>query len=717
MTEPARQPVYAFHGFRLDARRRVLLGADGQPIPLTPRLFDTLLYFVERAGQLLAKEQLLEDLWPNVVVEEHNLNKTVSELRRVLGEEPGEHKFIVTKPGRGYRFVADVSVSAADQSLGSSGAHVSAGLHGVGRYWIGAGVSIAALAGAVTVFGFLGSPPKPDLVLIPFSLEKGIERRAVWSPDGNSVAYTASEGAGVGTRLFVRDLASASARPITGELTNAWVQQWTASGRIIYAADAALWSISPVSTVPERIEGLDLSDVLVGAVARDGTAAVVRRGEDATWGVWTTPLSAIDLKKYENFPLGSRPPLAAGLEFSPDGRQLLLTWVLPPEQIWILPMPEDARQPPRRVLENLPPILGNGVSWLPDNAHLVVGTSDPAITTAPQLSIADTRSGAFRLLTNDGTDKAAPAVSPDGNRLVFLNQTVDFDIVSLTLDGARIQPLIATDNREEQARWSGRAAAMAYTTTRRGHYEIWFHRQGEADRPLVTPSDFATRQWLLSPAPSPDGTRVIFQAVDWQTGESNLWVRSTGGGALELVTDGAGNERAGSWSPDGAWYVYSTRQHGGTDTLQKVRTSGRARPEVLFTGMAPSPILPIWSADGEWILVAERSLKLVSADGKTIRELPIEGSPCGFYHTEALIYCLRASADGLRSLVALDFDGAIVDIIGSVADERAPRTSAGPLAPSLTLSLTPDGSRVTYSLANQSSSLWLMEGLSRAALP
>jgi TolB-like protein/DNA-binding winged helix-turn-helix (wHTH) protein len=130
VTESARQPVYVFEGFRLDAQRRVLRGTDGEPIPLTPRLFDSLLYFVERAGQLLTKEQLLEDLWPKVIVEEHNLNKTVSELRRVLGEKPGQHRFIVTKPGRGYRFVADVAIesraaldaSAAEpeQSLGKS---------------------------------------------------------------------------------------------------------------------------------------------------------------------------------------------------------------------------------------------------------------------------------------------------------------------------------------------------------------------------------------------------------------------------------------------------------------------------------------------------------------------------------------------------------------------------------------------------------------------
>ena len=82
-------------------------------VQVTGRVFDTLLYFVEHAGQLLDKRTLMEALWPNVVVEESNLTQTIHTLRRVLGERPEEHRFIVTVPGRGYRFVADVKVRAA----------------------------------------------------------------------------------------------------------------------------------------------------------------------------------------------------------------------------------------------------------------------------------------------------------------------------------------------------------------------------------------------------------------------------------------------------------------------------------------------------------------------------------------------------------------------------------------------------------------------------
>jgi TolB-like protein/DNA-binding winged helix-turn-helix (wHTH) protein len=94
--------------FHLDAQHRVLSRAGGEPVPLAPKVFDTLLCFVEHHGELLDKRVLLETIWPHVIVEENNLNQSISTLRRVLGEKPGEHRFIATEPGRGYRFLAVV---------------------------------------------------------------------------------------------------------------------------------------------------------------------------------------------------------------------------------------------------------------------------------------------------------------------------------------------------------------------------------------------------------------------------------------------------------------------------------------------------------------------------------------------------------------------------------------------------------------------------------
>jgi TolB-like protein/DNA-binding winged helix-turn-helix (wHTH) protein len=110
--------VYEFGEFRLDALRRVLSSrVDGQPLQVTGKIFDTLLYFVERPGQLLDKRTLMEALWPNVVVEESNLTQAIHTLRRVLGERPDDRRFIVTVPGRGYRCVADVTTTTVEEPL------------------------------------------------------------------------------------------------------------------------------------------------------------------------------------------------------------------------------------------------------------------------------------------------------------------------------------------------------------------------------------------------------------------------------------------------------------------------------------------------------------------------------------------------------------------------------------------------------------------------
>src|SRR5438128_747953 len=100
--------LYEFGDFRLNTAKRLLQRLDGTTVPLTPRVFETLLYMVEHHDTVLDKERLMEAVWPDSIVEENNLSQNISTLRRIFGETPGSHSYIVTVPGRGYRFVAEV---------------------------------------------------------------------------------------------------------------------------------------------------------------------------------------------------------------------------------------------------------------------------------------------------------------------------------------------------------------------------------------------------------------------------------------------------------------------------------------------------------------------------------------------------------------------------------------------------------------------------------
>jgi TolB-like protein/Tfp pilus assembly protein PilF len=106
-------PVYGFSHFRLQVGKRLLTGSDGTSIALTPKAYDTLAYLVEHAGVVVDREELMRAVWPDTAVEENNLTQNISLLRRALGEGRGGHRYIATVPGRGYQFIAAVSVTAA----------------------------------------------------------------------------------------------------------------------------------------------------------------------------------------------------------------------------------------------------------------------------------------------------------------------------------------------------------------------------------------------------------------------------------------------------------------------------------------------------------------------------------------------------------------------------------------------------------------------------
>ncbi len=108
---------YAFGDFILERSQQRVLRADGTELNLSPRLFSALLLFVERAGELLDKDVLMLAVWPGLVVEENNLSQVISGLRRALGDDTQDSRYIQTVPRRGFRFIAPVTVLPEGSSV------------------------------------------------------------------------------------------------------------------------------------------------------------------------------------------------------------------------------------------------------------------------------------------------------------------------------------------------------------------------------------------------------------------------------------------------------------------------------------------------------------------------------------------------------------------------------------------------------------------------
>ena len=116
-------PFYEFGPFSVDAGKRLLL-RNGEPVPLAPKVLETLLVLIENRERVLSKDELLKQVWGDTIVEEGGLTRNISVLRKALGEKPEDHQYIVTVPARGYQFVAEVR---ARRGKGvSSDAHAAA---------------------------------------------------------------------------------------------------------------------------------------------------------------------------------------------------------------------------------------------------------------------------------------------------------------------------------------------------------------------------------------------------------------------------------------------------------------------------------------------------------------------------------------------------------------------------------------------------------------
>ena len=571
-------------------------------------------------------------------------------------------------------------------------------------------VVAAAIATALVVVAL--EPGEPELRFTPVASAAQYEGTPVWSPDGQSLAWVADVD-GV-LQLFARRMTDAVATQVTRGRFDAEEPFWAPDSRGLYFISAAadgsgLWTVGAAGGRSELL----LENVNHAAIDPFGrTLALYRNDSTVHQRLWWASASGGDLAMETRTPFGEHGfGLGGQLRFRPDGQQVLI-WVFNDRQsqrkttsgYFLLPIARG--RPVRQVLTsigstaNLPP-----ASWLPDNRHVVVGIADSV--GARHLWIADTESSALQRLTSTHTNETWPATSPDGRRIAFVSEDVDFDLIAISEDGHARRTQLATARTEMDPAWSPAGDQFAYVTDRTGAMEIWVRsRDGQWERPVVTAADFKGRtETFGSLAFSPDGRTLAFhrRGVD----EATIWlIPATGGTPVQLIseTDESYHD-APSWSADGEWMAV-TSSRGAQFSLAKVRVGTKERIWLIEDRVVPFS-RSAWSPDGRWIACE-------TLDG-LVRISPDGGKPEVILADPLLAY---AWAPDSRRIIALAEGESIgrlalieLDTVTREVKTLNPDLGTIPIATQPVRGFSfAKGQGYLTSLASARSDIWLLEG-------
>jgi eukaryotic-like serine/threonine-protein kinase len=484
------------------------------------------------------------------------------------------------------------------------------------RIALASGVGLVLLAAAAAAVVPSGGIDMSASRYTPLVTDARFQGAPAWSPDGNTLAYVSTVD-GI-LQVFSRSEASSGSHQLTRSRFDAHNPFWSPDGTRIYfhrlALDReSLWSISAAGGPEELV----LENAIEAAISPDGRTLAFFREADtdqtllgSSQSIWLASPTGTDDRRYMEAPFDRRMFVAGALRFSPDGSKLL-AWVwgwedastVPSPEFWVLPFPEGR---PYRVLHELARSASAAPSfdWLPDGRRIVVSLWDAA-TTGMHLWIADIETGASTQLTSTYVSENRPAVAPDGQRIAFTSEAIDFDLVEIPLDGSAVRNLLATSRNELDPTFSQDGSQYAYVSDKDGVLQIWHSsRDRRFERLVVSGNQFPGDTTLAfgAPALSPDGQRIAYQRYGERTGYQ-IWVSTlAAAGPPVRLTAASLYQDAPAWSPDGAWIAFIERTTDKMSVLSKARVGVNEPREIILRDIPLLAARPKWSPDGRWIL-------------------------------------------------------------------------------------------------------------------
>jgi Tol biopolymer transport system component/DNA-binding winged helix-turn-helix (wHTH) protein len=632
--EPA---VYEVGDVTVDLRRMTVVRL-GSPVPLEPKTFDVLCCLLAHRERVVSRDELLDAVWKDTFVTPNVLSRAIAQLRKALGDDAFESRYIETVSKRGYRLIAAVRIANGHDSPATPSAdppddggptrlETPVPVRSTRRRWLaGAGVVVVVVSAAAASVLVRRSPSDEQAAPASITLQFGrltsgsasCSFPAV-SPDGRVVAYS-SDRTGSNEIYVVGAAQGSREQQVTADGGENVQASWSPDGQwLAYhsARRGGVWLVQSTGGTPRQLTASGAQP----AWSPDGRAIAFADGLASSSAIWTVNRDGSNVRQLraQGLPAGGYVEPA----WSHDGRSIAFTVVQGPiVQVWAVPV---AGGKGRRLADR-----AASARFAPRDEAVYAVSRTPA------------RSDSLVRVPLDAAGKAADAprvvftpadsfisglsLASDGTVVLALERSSS-NIWAVSLAGGRPagDPFPLTDDEVRNTLPSfARDGRLAYSQVVTGQpVTTWVMDAGGRNRAPLTGGMPET---VLRPQWSPDGTRLFVAVMENERTRSLAWLDAVTRRITALAVDPSGITNFGL-SPDGAEIAFHLAARGGTLNVWTQRLDGGPRRQVTFDQEGIG--YPQWSPDGRWLAVeimrsGETQVGVVSRDGGPVDQLTSE---------------------------------------------------------------------------------------------
>ena len=560
------------------------ISKDGYSTRVEPKVMQVLVCLCDAADQVLTKERLIQSVWTDTFVTDDVLTRAISELRKALGDDSKEPRYIQTIPRSGYRLIAPVShthIDAGNQAVPTIQRTRSLLTPLLGMVFL---LLILSVAASLYLSQRSAVKTRPSMRVVPFTSFPGREDFAVLSPDGNQIAFAWGGEKGDNADIYVKSINAERPLRITSDPALDLEPAWSPDGQRIcfvrYEHDTGKFTIlvtSALGTAPERMLFAVTHMPANLTWSPDGKFIAT---SDAPPGSKASSIVLFSLETGEKRNL-TKPPNHYWADsmpaISPDGKSIAFVRENTPITGDIYVVPTTGGEPRRITYDNARHIFNSGIvgglTWTADGTELIFSSTRGG--TASLWRVA-TSGGEPERVAVGGDNTYRPSVSLQGHRLSYVQVSggtpvYRIDLARTTGHTALPSRFLSSTREDASPRYSPDGKRIAFQSDRSGNPEIWMCDSDGQN--LIQLTSFrkgvaGTPQW------APDGNQIAF---DYRaTGTSDVYVIDIAGGVPRRITYEDSDDSVPSWSRDGRYIYFASTRDGDLQVWKTAVEGGQA---------------------------------------------------------------------------------------------------------------------------------------------